>query len=92
MRQPRADTWLPGLLSSRVSSLRGADGVDDTAVKYLLLAEFKLKKKEEEEKEREQERKLKEAQDKADLELAKRDPWWAQAPRRQEGEQGILFV
>ena len=61
-----------------VSSLRGADGVDDTAVKFLLRAELKLKKKEEEEKEREQARKMKEAQDKADLELAKRDPWWAQ--------------
>ena len=32
-----------------VSSLRGADGVDDTAVKYLLRAELKKKKKEEEE-------------------------------------------
>ena len=61
-----------------VSSLRGADGVDDTAVKFLLRAELRKKKKEEEEKEREQARKLKEAQDKADLELAKRDPWWAQ--------------
>ena len=37
-----------------VSSLRGADGVDDTAVKYLLRAELK-KKKEEEEEERKQE-------------------------------------
>ena len=36
-----------------VSSLRGADGVDDTAVKYLLRAE--LKKEEEEEEERKQE-------------------------------------
>ena len=37
-----------------VSSLRGADGVDDTAVKYLLRAELKKKKKEEEEEERKQ--------------------------------------
>ena len=37
-----------------VSSLRGADGVDDTAVKYLLRAELKKKKREEEE-ERKQE-------------------------------------
>ena len=34
-----------------VSSLRGADGVDDTAVKFLLRAELKKKKKEEEEEE-----------------------------------------
>ena len=33
-----------------VSSLRGADGVDDTAVKYLLRAELKKKKEEEERK------------------------------------------
>ena len=33
-----------------VSSLRGADGVDDTAVKFLLRAELKKKKKEEEER------------------------------------------
>ena len=32
-----------------VSSLRGADGVDGTTVKYLLRAELKKKKKEEEE-------------------------------------------
>ena len=38
-----------------VSSLRGADGVDDTAVKYLLRAELKKKKEEEEEEERKQE-------------------------------------
>ena len=37
-----------------------------------------MKKEEEEEKEREKARKKKEAQEKADLELAKRDPWWAQ--------------
>ena len=30
-----------------VSSLRGADGVDDTAVKFLLRAELKKKKEEE---------------------------------------------
>ena len=33
-----------------VSSLRGADGVDDTAVKYLLRGELKKKKEEEERK------------------------------------------
>ena len=33
-----------------VSSLRGADGVDDTAVKFLLRAELKMKKEEEERK------------------------------------------
>ena len=33
-----------------VSSLRGADGVDDTAVKYLLQADLKKKRKEEERK------------------------------------------
>ena len=37
-----------------VSSLRGADGVDDTTVKFLLRAELK-KKEEEEEEERKQE-------------------------------------
>ena len=36
-----------------VSSLRGADGVDDTAVKYLLRAELKKKKEEEEERKQE---------------------------------------
>ena len=45
-----------------VQSLRGFDGVDDTAAKFLLQQALVLKKKEEE----------------ADLELAKRDPWWAQ--------------
>ena len=35
-----------------VSSLRGADGVDDTAVKFLLRAELKMKEEEEEEEER----------------------------------------
>ena len=53
MRQPRAVTWLPGLLLLAVSSLRGADGVDDTAIKYLLRAELLLKKKEEEERKQE---------------------------------------
>ena len=61
-----------------VQSLRGFDGVDNTAAKFLLQQALKLKKEEEEEKEREQARKKKEAQEKADLELAKRDPWWAQ--------------
>ena len=36
-----------------VSSLRGADGVDDTAVKYLLRVELKKKKEEEEERKQE---------------------------------------
>ena len=50
-----AATWAAGGSSpSAVSSLRGADGVDDTAVKYLLRAELK-KKKEEEGEERKQE-------------------------------------
>ena len=39
-----------------VSSLRGADGVDDTAVKFLLRAELKKKNKEEEEEEEEESR------------------------------------
>ena len=38
-----------------VSSLRGADGVDDTAVKYLSLAELKKEEEQEEEEERKQE-------------------------------------
>ena len=33
-------------------ALRGADGVDDTTVKFLLRAELKKKKKEDEEEER----------------------------------------
>ena len=49
-------TWLPGLLSSPVSSLRGADGADDTTVEYLLQAA--LVKKKEEEKERKEEEML----------------------------------
>ena len=36
-----------------VSSLRGADGVDDTAVKFLLRAELKKKKEEDEERQQE---------------------------------------
>ena len=52
VRQPRAVTWLPAPLLA-VSSLRGADGVDDTAVKYLLRAELKKKKEEEEERKQE---------------------------------------
>ena len=38
-----------------VSSLRGADGVDDTAVKFLFRAELKKKKKKKEDEERQQE-------------------------------------
>ena len=61
-----------------VQSLRGFDGVDNTAAKFLLQQALKLKKEEEEEEKREKARKKKEAQEKADLELAKRDPWYAQ--------------
>ena len=61
-----------------VQSLRGFDGVDNTAAKFLLQQALKLKKEEEEEEKREKARKEKEAQEKADLELAKRDPWYAQ--------------
>ena len=51
----------------------GADGVDVTTTQFLL-KEAILRTKEEEEKAR----KKKEAQEKSDLELAKRDPWFAQ--------------
>ena len=52
-----------------VSSLRGADGVDDTAVKYLLRAELMLKKEEEEEEERKQELADEALDDKLDAEM-----------------------
>ena len=56
-----------------VPVLAGGDGVDGTALSFLVRA-VEDRKREEEEKAR----KKKEAQEKADLELAKRDPWWAQ--------------
>ena len=58
--------------------LAGGDGVDRTALSFLLRRAVEDRKREEEEKEKEKARKKKEAQEKADLELAKRDPWWAQ--------------
>ena len=57
-----------------VPSLAGGDSVDGTALRFLVKKALERQKEEEKEKAR----KLKEAQDKADLELAKRDPWWAQ--------------
>ena len=53
-----------------VPVLAGGDGVDG----FLVRRAVEDRKREEEKKER----KKKEAQEKADLELAKRDPWWAQ--------------
>ena len=63
----------PGPLLA-VPVLAGGDGVDGTALSFLVQRAVEDRKREEEEKER----KKKEAQEKADLELAKRDPWWAQ--------------
>ena len=56
--------------------LAGALGeaVDPSSLSFLVRRAVEDRKREEEEKER----KNKEAQEKADLELAKRDPWWAQ--------------
>ena len=56
--------------------LAGALGeaVDPSALSFLVRRAVEDRKREEEEKVR----KEKEAQEKADLELAKRDPWWAQ--------------
>ena len=56
-----------------VPVLAGGDGVDGTALSFLVRRAVEDRKREEEEKARK-----KEAQEKADLELAKRDPWWAQ--------------
>ena len=56
-----------------VPVLAGGDGVDGTALSLLVRRAVEDRKREEEKKERK-----KEAQEKADLELAKRDPWWAQ--------------
>ena len=53
-----------------VPVLAGGDGVDGTALSFFVRRAVKDRKREEEEKER----KKKEAQEKADLELAKRDP------------------
>ena len=61
-----------------VPVLAGGDGVDRTALSFLVRRAVEDRKKEMEEKEKEKARKKKEAQEKADLELAKRDPWWAQ--------------
>ena len=61
-----------------VPVLAGGDGVDRTALSFLVRRAVEDRKREEEEKEKEKARKKKEAQEKADLELAKRDPWWAQ--------------
>ena len=57
-----------------VPVLAGGDGVDGTVVSFLVRRAVEDGKREKEEKAR----KKKEAQEKADLELAKRDPWWAQ--------------
>ena len=63
-----------------VPVLAGGDGVDGTALSFLVrrAVEDRKREKEEKEKEKEKARKKKEAQEKADMELAKRDPWWAQ--------------
>ena len=57
----------PGLLLS-VPVLAGGDGVDGTALSFLVRRAVEDRKKEEEEKEKEKARKKKEAQEKADLE------------------------
>ena len=61
-----------------VQVLAGGDGVDGTALSFLVQRAVEDRKREKEEKEKEKARKKKEAQEKADLELAKRDRWWAQ--------------
>ena len=61
-----------------VPVLAGGDGVDGTALSFLVRRAVEDRKREKEEKEKEKARKKKVAQEKADLELAKRDPWWAQ--------------
>ena len=67
----------PGPLFA-VPVLAGGDGADRTALSFLVRRAVEDRKREEEEKEKEKARKKKEAQEEADLELAKRDPWWAQ--------------
>ena len=71
------------------------------ALSFLVRRAVEDRKREKEEKEKEKARKKKEAQEKADLELAKRDPWWAQhlADMKAMEERrnkfslfGILFV
>ena len=66
----------------------GADGVDVTTTQFLLKKAILRKKEEEEEEEK---ARKEEAQEKADLELAKRDPWWAQhlAKRKAMDEQHL---
>ena len=54
-----------------VPVLAGGDGVDGIALSFLVRRAVEDRKREKEEA-----RKKKEAQEKADLELAKRDPWW----------------
>ena len=75
-RSLRRSSVLTPLLA--VPVLAGGDGVDGTALSFLVRRAVEDRKREKEEEEKEQARKMKEAQDKADLELAKRDPWWAQ--------------
>ena len=75
--------WRPegarGAIGGSHGRLRaGGDGVDRTALSFLVRRAVEDRKREAEEKEKEKARKKKEAQEKADLELAKRDPWWAQ--------------
>ena len=60
----------PGPLLA-VPVLAGGDGVDRTALSFLVRRAVEDRKKEKEEKEKEKARKKKEAQEKADLELAK---------------------
>ena len=75
---PRSVTWLPRVLSLLSPVLAGDDGVDRTALSFLVRRAVEDRKREKEEEEKEKARKKKEAQEKAHLELAKRDPWWAQ--------------
>ena len=76
----------PGPLLA-VPVLAGGDGVDRTALSFLVRRAVEDRKREEEEKEKAKARKKKEAQKQADLELAKRDPWWAQLLAEEEQER-----
>ena len=67
-----------------VPVLAGGDGVDGTALSFLVRRAVEDRKREKEEKEKEKARKMKEAQDKLDLELAKRDPWLADKKAMEE--------
>ena len=61
-----------------VSSLRGADGVDDTSVKYFLRAELKKKKEEEERKQQEMhERRMQLLNQRVGLDLPLTEAEWA---------------